>query len=287
MEWLGTEINRERPKSEWVAAPTSSKKKNKRWDWWVSINEDGKEKRSAKRRPAREWWKEEYCEELAKKQKKKQKKKQQMRTSNDEDWWPRDDEMYFNKKKKSKSRRSNGSLGSIDWWLDGLSGELFRRHDSGGETPKSGFSSTPSIRGTVCYVAPECGGAGDLSEKCDVYSYGVLLLVLIAGRRPLQVTGSPMSEFQRANLLSWARHLARNGKLIDLVDQNVQCLDQEQALVCITVALLCLQKSPARRPSMKQVVSMLTGELPLSQLPAELSPSTPSRLPYRSHKKVR
>ncbi|KAL3571904.1 hypothetical protein D5086_025808, partial [Populus alba] len=53
--------------------------------------------------------------------------------------------------------------------------------------PKSGgISSTPSMRGTVCYIAPEYGGGGLLSEKCDVYSFGVLLLVVVSGRRPLQ-----------------------------------------------------------------------------------------------------
>ncbi|GJW37239.1 hypothetical protein Tco_0060159 [Tanacetum coccineum] len=85
-----------------------------------------------------------------------------------------------------------------------------------------------------------CGG--DLLEKCDDRNFGVLLLVVIAGRRPLQVGGSPMSEFQRA-ILSWARHLARAWKLIDLVDHSIQDMDKEQALVCITMALLCLQKT--------------------------------------------
>ncbi|EEF38200.1 conserved hypothetical protein [Ricinus communis] len=113
------------------------------------------------------------------------------------------------------------------------------------------------MRGTVCYVAPEYGGGGLLLDKSDVYSFGVLLLVLIAGRRPLQVTSSPMSEFQHANLIHWACHLARARKLIDLVNQSVQCLDQNQALLCIIVALLCLQKSPTRRPCMKEVVGML------------------------------
>lgn len=244
-----------------------------------------------KRRPAREWWKEEYCEELAKKKKKKKKKRQGTYNSDDaENWWPVDDELYTEKKKKSKRSRSKGSVGSVDWLWEGLSGELRRAwHDSfSGEIPKSGgASSTPSMRGTVCYVAPEYGGGGDVSEKCDVYSFGVLLLVLIAGRRPLQVTESPLSEFQRANLISWARRLARTGKLIDLVDQNVQFLNREQALLCTTVALLCLQKLPARRPSIKEVVSMLTGEAEPPQLPTEFSPSPPSRYPFKSRKKVR
>ncbi|MBA0744556.1 hypothetical protein Gogos_007171 [Gossypium gossypioides] len=305
MEWIGTEI-KERPTSDWIASvaassssktnATSEMKKNKskrRLEWWVSM-EDDKEKnvKKEKRRPAREWWKEEYCEELAKKKKKKKKKKRQGTYNSDdaENWWPVDDELYTEKKKKSKRSRSKGSVGSVDWLWEGLSGELRRAwHDSfSGEIPKSGgASSTPSMRGTVCYVAPEYGGGGDVSEKCDVYSFGVLLLVLIAGRRPLQVTESPLSEFQRANLISWARRLARTGKLIDLVDQNVQFFNREQALLCTTVALLCLQKLPARRPSMKEVVSMLTGEAEPPQLPTEFSPSPPSRYPFKSRKKVR
>ncbi|KAJ6869688.1 hypothetical protein NC651_034424 [Populus alba x Populus x berolinensis] len=305
MEWIGTEIKKERPNSGWIGASSSSnsqpagkidKKKNrKRLDWWVSLDDDNDEKvsKKEKRRLPREWWKEEYCEELEKKNKKKKKKKREMGMTSDgnnetEDWWPRDVEMYGERKKKrSKSR---GSRGSIEWF----SGELFRgnrnSHDSlSGEIPKSsGISSTPSMRGTVCYVAPEYGGGGNLSEKSDVYSFGVLLLVLIAGRRPLQVTTSPMSEFQRANLMHWARNLARAGKLLDLVDKSVQSLDRDQATLCITVALICLQKSPAHRPSMKEVVGMLTGESQPPQLPTEFSPSPPTRVPFKSkpHKKI-
>ncbi|XP_057798455.1 receptor-like serine/threonine-protein kinase At4g25390 [Salvia miltiorrhiza] len=307
MEWIGNEIKKERPKSDWIGASSSSrvvgkmekkKKKRRQLDWWVSLD-DEKNVKKERRRPAREWWKEEYCEELERKKKKKKKKQAQGSMSDDcynENWWPRDDELYADGKKKrsrSRSRSRGGSRGSMDWWLDGISGELWKArknsYDSvSGEIPKSGgVSSTPSMRGTVCYIAPEYGGGADVSEKCDVYSFGVLLLVLIAGRRPLQVTGSPMSEFQRANLLSWARHLARAGKLLDLVDKNIQSFNKEQALLCITVALLCLQKSPTRRPSMKDVVGMLTGDVVSPQLPVEFSPSPPSRYPFKSHKKVR
>ncbi|XWS50635.1 hypothetical protein CRYUN_Cryun12cG0103200 [Craigia yunnanensis] len=309
MEWIGTEIKKERPSRDWIASVASSssemnaklerkkKKSRKRLEWWVSM-EDDKEKnvKKEKKRPAREWWKEEYCEELAKKNKKK-KRQLGMYHSDDngagENWWPVDDELYTERKKESKRSRSRGSVGSVDWLWDGLSGELWRArrnsYDSfSEEIPKSGgISSTHSMRGTVCYIAPEYGGGGDLSEKCDVYSFGVLMLVLIAGRRPLQVTGSPMSEFQRANLISWVRHLARTGKLIDLVDQSIQSLNKEQALLCIRVALLCLQKSPACRPSMKEVVGILTGEADPPQLPTEFSPSPPSRFPFKSGKKVR
>ncbi|KAI4347465.1 hypothetical protein L6164_008277 [Bauhinia variegata] len=306
MEWIGKEVNKDRPNSDWVGASASSsrttmekpeKKKNKkRLEWWALKDMDGNAKNLKKRRQAREWWKEEYCEELAKKQKKKKKEQQRNGVTSDDfdvsdNWWEKDDDLYTEKKKTKK--RSRGSRGSLDWWMDGLSGELRRArrnsYDSySGEIPKSGgISSTPSMRGTVFYVAPEYGYGGDVSDKCDVYSFGVLLLVIISGRRPLQVTNSPLSEFQRANLLSWARICARNGKLLDLVDQSIQSLDKEQALLCITVALLCLLKSPARRPSIKEVVGMLSGELEPPQLPVEYSPSPPSRFPFKSRKQAR
>lgn len=309
MEWIGTEIKSERPSSDWIGTSSDNlgkaekkekkkKKGRKQLEWWMSMDDEKEKKaknssKKEKRRPAREWWKEEYCEELA--EKKKKKMKQQKGTVSDVEygngWWLQDEELYTERKRKNKSRSQSRS--SLDWWLDGLSGELRRsrrnrNHDSAsGEIPRSGFSSTPSMRGTVCYVAPETGFGDNPSEKCDVYSFGVSFLVLIAGRRPLQVTSSPISEYKSANLLSWARHLARAGKLADLVDKSIQSLDQEQALLCITVALLCLQKIPARRPSMKEVVGMLTGESEPPQLPADLSPSPQSRFPLKTRKPVR
>ncbi|CAL1405093.1 unnamed protein product [Linum trigynum] len=300
MEWIGTEIKRETPSSEWISSSTPStsnqpitktskkKEQRKRLDWWVSLDEEKEKKilKKERKRAPREWWKEEYCEELEKKKRKQKKKEREMgivKGNSAEDWWPAagdGEESYTGGKKKRKKNSSH------DWF----SGELFRgrfnSHDSlSGDIaiPKSGgVSSTPSMRGTVCYVAPEYGGGGDLSEKSDVYSFGVLLLVVMAGRRPLQVTNSPMSEFQRANLIHWARNLARAGKLIDLVDGSIRGLDREQATLCVTVALLCLQKSPAARPSMKEVVGMLSGGVEVPALPIEFSPSPPSRVRFKS-----
>ncbi|KAH8488510.1 hypothetical protein H0E87_024252 [Populus deltoides] len=296
MEWIGSEINKERrPKQEWnVVSPGSSdnkllsteslkiepKKHKKRLEWWASLDE-GRMKKEKNRKP-REWWKEEFCEELTKK------KKRGLSSSNSGDlWWQKDDDLVQERKRKRKSK------GSIDWWLDGFSGEFRngRRNSqdwASGEIPKSGgISSTPSMRGTVCYIAPEYGGGGLLSEKCDVYSFGVLLLVVVSGRRPLQVTASPMSEFERANLISWARQLAYNGKLLDLLDPSILSLDKDQALLCITIGLLCLQRSPSKRPTMKEIVGMLSGEAEPPHLPFEFSPSPPSNFPFKSPRKAR
>lgn len=167
-EWIETEINKEKPINEWAKASPSSvpigkpekKKKNKngkRLDWWESLDEEKKRVKKEKRRPAREWWKEEYCEELARKKKKKKKKEGQQpsMTADESNYWPKDEHMYSGRKKKNRSR--SRSMGSVDWWMDGFSGELWRgRHNShdsmSGEIPKSGgISSTPSMRGTVLY----------------------------------------------------------------------------------------------------------------------------------------
>lgn len=310
MEWIGNEIKKERPKKDWIEnkSTVDEKKQKKRLDWWPSQDDDEatirKEKKKKNRKP-REWWKEEFCEELSNKKKKKKKNKRGHKYNESggdggELWWEKDDDdddaaaAAATTVPERKKRKNRGSLSSIDWWVDGFSGEfrIGRRNSQdwgggSGEIPKSGggISSTPSMRGTVCYIAPEYGGGGQASKKCDVYSFGVLLLVIVSGRRPLQVTASPMSEFERANLISWARQLAYNGRLLDLVDPNIQSLNREEALMCITIALLCLQRSPGNRPAMKDIVGMLSGESDPPNLPFEFSPSPPSNFPFESRKK--
>ncbi|XP_015614867.1 receptor-like serine/threonine-protein kinase At2g45590 [Oryza sativa Japonica Group] len=286
MEWIRSEIKKERPKNDWIAG--------------AAITNPAADRKKPKRR-AREWWREEYADELAKKQKRRALAKSKSEQAGLQ-WWERDIDDDLDAKGRSKwsmmkswSRRSNGSTGngngngngSINWWVNGA--RSTRDWASGEFVPKSSgaVSSTPSMRGTVCYVAPEYGGGGPLSERCDIYSYGVLLLVLISGRRPLQVTASPMSEFEKASLISWAKHLARVSRLIDLVDPALQDVNRDEVLLCITVALLCIQRSPARRPSSEEVLRMLSGEGEPPHLPLEFSPSPPGGFPFKSRKKVR
>ncbi|KAM0898827.1 hypothetical protein ACQ4PT_021680 [Festuca glaucescens] len=282
MEWIRSEIKKERPKNDWIAGASTT------------TTTASAEKKKPKRR-AREWWREEYAEELTKKQKRRAlaKSKSDAGVIGGMQWWERDCDAEEKgqsrwRMMKSWSRRSNNGNGngSIDWWIDGVR-RSSRDWASTEFVPKSGgaVSSTPSMRGTVCYVAPEYGGGGPLSEKCDIYSFGVLLLVLISGRRPLQVTASPMSEFEKASLISWARHLARVGRLLDLVDSALLDVNRDQALLCITVALLCIQRSPTRRPSSEEVLEMLSGEGERPHLPVEFSPSPPGGFPLRSRKK--
>ncbi|KAG7533853.1 Protein kinase domain [Arabidopsis thaliana x Arabidopsis arenosa] len=300
MQWIGSEVKKERPGGDWIAETAEGgkkvekKKSSKKLEWWLSLDEEKeKEKKKKKRRMVREWWKDEYRKELAKRMKRKKKKKTLESefysddVSGSVDQRRCGDEELYRKKRRGGSSSSLGS--SIDWWLDGLSGEQWRarRRNSQDSVKSCGVSSTPSMRGTMCYVAPECCGNNidDVSEKSDVYSYGVLLLVLVSGRRPLEVTGPASEIMLRANLMSWARKLARRGRLNDLVDEKLQLLDKEQAVLCIKVALQCLQKSPVSRPSMKDVLEMLTGAISPPDLPTEFSPSPQTRFPFKTQRK--
>jgi serine/threonine protein kinase len=148
------------------------------------------------------------------------------------------------------------------------SGDLFSRD----------LSTTTSMRGTVCYVAPECGGGpcehgSDLLEKADVYSFGVLVLVILSGRRPLHILSSPM-KLEKANLVSWCRQLARTGNVLELLDERLEgAYDKDQATLCVQLALLCLQRQPEHRPDSTDIVKILAGEMELPPVPVEFSPS--------------
>ncbi|URE42222.1 STYKc [Musa troglodytarum] len=148
------------------------------------------------------------------------------------------------------------------------------------------LSSTTSMRGTVCYVAPECHGCERLMEKADIYSFGVLILVIVSGRRPLHVLSSPV-KLEKANLVSWCRQLAQMGNLLELVDERLKSsYNKEQAGLCINLALLCLQRIPELRPDSGDVVKILEGEMELPVVPCEFSPSPNARHLSRSRRKA-
>lgn len=245
-------------------------------------------KRNKKHRKMQEWWKEEHLDELSRKNTKvneldvKMKKRFKMphfslgkrfclkrrnvrRQSQDLD--NQDGEFSFRKGWKKKNARSVNS----DMW----SGDLFSGQ----------LSSTTSMRGTLCYVAPEYGGCGYLMEKADIYSLGVLILVIVSGRRPLHVLSSPM-KLEKANLISWCRHLAHAGNVLEIIDEKLKDeYSKEQASLCIHLALACLQKVPELRPDVGDILKILKGEMELPALPFEFSPSPPSKLFSRSRRR--
>uniref|UniRef100_N1QW06 Putative LRR receptor-like serine/threonine-protein kinase n=1 Tax=Aegilops tauschii TaxID=37682 RepID=N1QW06_AEGTA len=112
------------------------------------------------------------------------------------------------------------------------------------------------VAGTMGYLAPEYALLGQLTKKADIYSFGVLLLEVISGESSSKSTwGEDMHV-----LVEWTWKLREEGRLLEIVDPDVEEYPEEQVLRFIKVALLCTQATAQQRPSMKQVVHMLANE---------------------------
>ncbi|KAJ7948963.1 putative Receptor protein kinase [Quillaja saponaria] len=135
-------------------------------------------------------------------------------------------------------------------------------------TQQESEANTMRIVGTYGYMSPEYAMEGHFSVKSDVYSFGVLMLEIVSGRR----CNSFYHEDCPLNLVGYAWELWRDGLGQDLMDPrlNSSCINL-QMLRCIHVALLCVEESADDRPTMSDVITMLTNEsatLPLPTKPA-------------------
>ncbi|CAN6463483.1 unnamed protein product [Victoria cruziana] len=119
--------------------------------------------------------------------------------------------------------------------------------------------------GTLGYTAPEYAIHGQLSEKVDTYSFGVVVLEIISGRRSNDIKLEPVTQY----LLEWAWRLYESDSLLGLVDQRLDPKEfiEEEMIKVIKIALLCTQSAVSMRPTMSEVVVMLLnkGELALSK----------------------
>ncbi|EXB36793.1 putative leucine-rich repeat receptor-like serine/threonine-protein kinase [Morus notabilis] len=119
------------------------------------------------------------------------------------------------------------------------------------------------VAGTIGYMAPEYALWGYLTDKADVYSFGVLALEIVAGKNNMRYR--PNENF--VCLLDWAIFLQQKGNLMDLVDpKSGSEFNKEEANRMIKVALLCTNPSQALRPGMSEVVSMLEGRTAVHEL---------------------
>ncbi|XP_073003795.1 cysteine-rich receptor-like protein kinase 2 [Typha latifolia] len=114
------------------------------------------------------------------------------------------------------------------------------------------------LAGTFGYMAPEYIVHGQLTEKADIYSYGILVIEIITGRKN---HNSVASSAEGQSLISVVWQHFNSNALIELLDPCLreQC-SEEQALNVFHVGLLCVQASPNLRPPMWKVVEMLNNK---------------------------
>ncbi|KAF3960146.1 hypothetical protein CMV_015118 [Castanea mollissima] len=118
-------------------------------------------------------------------------------------------------------------------------------------------ANTGRIVGTYGYVPPEYVKKGIYSMKFDVYSFGVLLLQIISGKRNTRYYGT----HDNLNLLDYAYELWKEGRGFEFIDPSLDdSCSYYKLLRCMQVALLCVQENPVDRPSMLEVSSMLKNE---------------------------
>ncbi|KAL7216904.1 hypothetical protein ACSBR1_028765 [Camellia fascicularis] len=118
-------------------------------------------------------------------------------------------------------------------------------------------ANTNRVVGTYGYIPPEYAVHGHFSVKSDVFSFGVLVLEIVSGKRNRGFVHAN----HRHNLLGHAWILYREGRSIELIDASLRNSSYlSEILRSIHVSLLCVQQCPEDRPSMSSVVLMLGGE---------------------------
>ncbi|KNA19222.1 hypothetical protein SOVF_063570 [Spinacia oleracea] len=120
------------------------------------------------------------------------------------------------------------------------------------------------LRGTRGYLAPEWITNYAISEKSDVYSYGLVLLEIIGGRKNYD----PSLPSEKSHFPAYALKMMEEGNLREILDSSLEYEPNEKSVgTAIKVALWCIQEDMSMRPPMTTVVQMLEGICPVPHPP--------------------
>ncbi|XP_061347104.1 probable receptor-like protein kinase At5g20050 [Gastrolobium bilobum] len=123
-----------------------------------------------------------------------------------------------------------------------------------------------TIRGTKGYLAPEWLLEQGVSDKTDIYSYGMVLLEIVGGKKNVSFVEDEKDKSKRKchYFPKIVNEKVREGKFMEIVDHRLLesgGVDEREVRTLVYVALWCVQERPRLRPSMAQVVDMLEGRL--------------------------
>ncbi|OWM68595.1 hypothetical protein CDL15_Pgr023560 [Punica granatum] len=123
---------------------------------------------------------------------------------------------------------------------------------------------TTIVAGTFGYLAPEYMQSGRATEKTDVYSFGVLVLEILSGKRP---TDAAFIE-KGLNIVGWLNFLEKENRQREILDPNCEGVQLESLDALLSIAIRCVS-SPEERPTMHRVVQLLESEV-MTPCPSDL-----------------
>ncbi|XP_042506102.1 LRR receptor-like serine/threonine-protein kinase FEI 1 isoform X2 [Macadamia integrifolia] len=116
---------------------------------------------------------------------------------------------------------------------------------------------TTIVAGTFGYLAPEYMQSGRATEKTDVYSFGVLVLEVLSGKRP---TDASFIE-KGLNIVGWLNFLVVENRQRDIIDPHCEGVQSESLDALLSLAIQCVSSIPEDRPTMHRVVQLLESEV--------------------------
>lgn len=136
-------------------------------------------------------------------------------------------------------------------WTAKLSGSYLSR---AGPSAETGTHVSTEVAGTFGYLDPEYFQTCRLTEKCDVYSYGVVLFEVLCGREAVDLS----LETELRYLATWATSCFRKGKLVEIVDSSlINDISPECLKIFAETAIACVDLQGVNRPAMRDVVRAL------------------------------
>lgn len=122
--------------------------------------------------------------------------------------------------------------------------------------------------GTMGYLAPEYLQYGKATEKTDVFSYGVVVLEVACGRRPIERESDHDDQKMIMNLVDWVWGLHSQGKIVEAADKRLRGeFDEEEITKLLLVGLSCANPDCSERPNMRKVLQILNNESDLLFVP--------------------